>query len=227
MKISVIIPAYNEENYIQNTLTSVLDQDYTDYEVIVVDNASTDRTVKLIVGFPVKLITETRKGTMWACEAGRNVATGEIIVRMDADCLPDKDWLSRGVAYFNNPKIVAVTGPYDYHDAPTFFRNFSLFSQKYIYRYCNIWLQAFGLGGVLIGGNTFMRSKSLKEMGGFNTAVTFYGDDTDTAKRISKYGRIYFDPNLTMKTSARRFKTEGSINLTIKYLFHFFKTILK
>ncbi len=54
----------------------------------------------------------------------------------------------------------------------------------------------------------------------------FYGDDTEVAKRVAKYGRVVFSPKVPMKTSARRFAEEGTTRITLTYLFHFFKHIL-
>jgi glycosyltransferase involved in cell wall biosynthesis len=228
MKISVIIPAYNEEKYLSKTLEAILTQDYTDFEVIVVDNASTDRTSDIAKSFQkVKVLFEGNKGTMWACERGRKEATGEIIVRMDADCLPGKDWLSKGSAFFKDDKTVGVSGPYDYYDAKKFFRYFSVHFQKILYSLANAIIQSFKRGAVMIGGNSFMRASTLAAMGGFDTSFTFWGDDTDTAKRLAKFGRIIFDSDLVIKGSARRMKKEGSFNLTMRYIFHFFKVIFR
>jgi glycosyltransferase involved in cell wall biosynthesis len=226
MKISVIIPAYNEEKYLSKTLEAILAQDYLDFEVIVVDNASTDKTAEIARLFPkVKVVSESRKGTMWACERGRKEATGEIIVRMDADCLPEKDWLAKGSAFFKDDKVVGVSGPYDYYDAEKLFRYFSVHFQKILYSLANILVRAMKNGGVMIGGNSFMRANTLANAGGFNTSFIFYGDDTDTAIRLSRHGRIVFNSTLVMKTSSRRFKKEGATSLTARYIFHFFKVI--
>jgi glycosyltransferase involved in cell wall biosynthesis len=226
MKISVIIPAHNEEKYLERTLEAILAQDYPNFEVIIVDNASTDRTSDIAKSFSkVKVLFEGNKGTMWACECGRKEATGEIIVRMDADCLPEIDWLKKGAAFFEDDKVVGVSGPYDYYDAEKIFRYFSIHFQRIIYRLANFLVQILKRGAVMIGGNSFMRASTLESAGGFNTLFTFWGDDTDTAKRLAKFGRIIFDPNLVIKGSARRMKKEGSFNLTAQYIFHFFKVI--
>jgi len=226
MKISVIIPAFNEENYLEKTLEAIGRQDYADFEVIVVDNASTDKTVEIAQSFQkVKVLHENRKGTMWACEKGLREAQGEIIVRMDADCVPEKDWLSKGAAHFLDERVVAVTGPYDYFDAGGFSRYSSLYFQKYIYRLTNSALQLLRIGAVMIGGNSFMRAVSIVAVGGFDTRFVFYGDDTDTAKNLSKIGKVVFDPNLVIATSARRFKREGFFSIQMKYLYNFLKVI--
>lgn len=227
MKISVVIPAYNEEKNIAQTIEAVLAQNYSDFEIIVVNNASTDNTFEIASKYPIKVVTEDRKGLLWARERGRQEAMGEIIANIDADCLPDTDWLLKGISNFKNENTVAVTGPYDYYDGTAFFRNSSLFFQKNIYSLSNIiiQLQFIKAGAVLIGGNNFIRANILNKTNGYNTSLVFYGEDTDTAKRVSKFGKVIFDRKLLMKTSARRFKSEGTLNLTLKYFFHFFKVI--
>lgn len=228
MKVSVIIPAHNEASVIGASLDAVLAQDYPDFEVIVVDNASTDGTAAAAVAYGrVKVVSETRKGTMWACERGRREATGDIIVRMDADCLPEHDWLSRGTAHFErDPQVVVVSGPYIYYDATRVFRFASFLTQKYLYTWVHTVLRIFRAGGITMGGNTFMRASALERAGGFNTALTFYGDDTDVPKRLSRFGRCVYDPRLVNRTSARRFKAHGTVRLVLTYWYHFFKQLL-
>ena len=229
MKISVVIPAYNEEASLPATIKALLAQTYSDFEIIVVNNASTDRTAEVAQSFggKVKLVNESRKGLLWAREAGRTAASGEIIANIDADCLPKPDWLSKGSKYFSDQKVSAVSGPYDYYDAGFFFRYISLFTEQTLYWLMSriIQLPFIKTGALLIGGNNFIRASALEKAGGYNTAITFYGEDTDTAKRVATQGRVVFTNRLVMKTSARRFKAEGIINLELKYLKYFFKTI--
>jgi glycosyltransferase involved in cell wall biosynthesis len=225
MKVSIIIPAHNEEASIENTLKAVFKQDYPDFEIIVVNNNSSDRTSEIAEGMGVKVLLETRKGTQWARECGRKEATGEIIANLDADCLPDPKWITNGVEHFSSKKVVAVTGPYDYYDGTTFFRKASLLIQRNIYPFFNSLLQMIGRSAVVIGGNVFLRSDTLSKVGGYNTSITFYGDDTDTAKRMIKRGKVAFDKDLIVKTSARRFKQEGTLKIFVIYLYHFFKGV--
>jgi hypothetical protein len=81
------------------------------------------------------------------------------------------------------------------------------------------------VGAILIGGNNFIRAATLRQAGGYNTAILFYGEDTDTAKRMATCGRVVFSNRLVMKTSARRFKAEGTSRLAARYITYFFKTI--
>ncbi len=227
MKASIIIPAYNEEKYIEKTLELALKQNYPDFEIIVVDNNSTDKTNELARKFDVKVFLEKNKGTLWTRERGRKEASGEVLAFLDADCLPDSDWLREGVKWFEFDKnVVAVTGPYDYFDSSSWYRFFSMFLQKNIYSFFNIFLQRIHKGAVLIFGNSFIRASSAENIGGFNTNITFYGDDTDTAKRLSKFGKIVFDKKLIIKSSSRRLKKEGMIKIPLLYVLTFFKILI-
>lgn len=225
MKVSIIIPAHNEEPHIKRCLEAALKQTYHNFEIIVVDNASTDKTGEAARNLGVKVVHENHKGTQWARECGRLHASGEIIANLDADCLPDSNWLEKGVHAFLSKKVVAVGGPYDYYDAGNLFRKFSLFFQKTFYYWGNKLLQKLGKGAVLIGGNVFLRAEALSKAGGYNTKLVFYGDDTDTAKRMARIGEVVFDRNLIMPTSGRRMKKEGSIRLSLIYIYHFFRII--
>jgi glycosyltransferase involved in cell wall biosynthesis len=235
MKFSVIIPAYNEEQYIEKALQAILAQDYPDFEVIVVDNNSTDKTYEVANDFaeklqssgklnvPIIVIKESQIGIMAACERGRSVAKGDVIARLDADCLPDRDWLVKAAKLFTNEKVVAVSGPYDFYDASRAFRVISDSHQRYLYSPVNIILQLLHMGAMTIGGNSMFRAVALEEIGGFDKTITFYGDDTNIARRIAKIGKVVFNRDLTMRTSARRFKKEGTIRTQSRYVYYFLK----
>lgn len=228
MKISIVIPARNEAERIETTLKYVLAQDYKDFEVIVVDNASTDNTGDLARAFSsVKVVREDRPGLLLARECGRVNATGEVIANLDADCLPTKDWLSRGAKYFNNPKVVAVTGPYDYYDGSWFFRWSTFFSQAVFYSLVHFILhRIIRKGAILTGGNNMLRVSALKQVGGYDTSIKFYGEDTDTATRLMKVGSILYRPSFNTKSSARRFKKQGAFDLMWKYIMNYIWVVL-
>jgi len=225
MKVSVVIPVHNEEASIEAAIELLKAQTHTDLEIIVVDNNSTDRTNERASATGVKVLLEKRKGTQWARECGRKAAQGEIIATMDADCLPDADWVEKAVRHFSLPEVVAVGGPYYYYDASAFFRDFSLFFQQTFYVAANYVLQKLHKGAVLIGGNTMFLASAMEKAGGFNTGLVFYGDDTDTAKRLATQGKVVFDKKLAMKTSARRLNERGSITISLVYMYHFFRII--
>jgi glycosyltransferase involved in cell wall biosynthesis len=227
-KVSIIIPAHNEEKYIGKTIEAVQKIDYPDFEIIVVDNNSTDRTTEIAKSYPgVKVLFEPNKGTQWTRERGRKEATGEIIGNLDADCIPHKDWLKVGVKYFDDPRVVTVTGPYNYHDASPSFRFITLHFQRFIYKLTNFVLHMTGQGGVLVGGNCLLRHETLKKIGGYDTSITFYGDDTDTVKRMTKYGKAVFSNDMIIDSSARRFKNLGITRVLWNYFYYFLKMTLR
>ena len=84
-------------------------------------------------------------------------------------------------------------------------------------------MQLLGKVGIVIGGNTLIRAETLHDIGGYDTSILFYGEDTDTARKLSKKGKIVFDTGFVMPTSARRFKDEGVFRVFGLYLFNFFK----
>src|SRR5690348_7890348 len=102
--ISVVIPAYNEEDYIENCLKSLMRQEVMPDEIIVVNNNSTDRTEEIVKKYPVILITEKKKGTIAARNAGFDMAKGNIIVRTDADTVVPTNWIKKIKEDFQDTK---------------------------------------------------------------------------------------------------------------------------
>ncbi len=211
MKVSVVIPAHNEEGWIEKTLEALLAQDHPDIEIIVVDNASTDRTYAISKGFRgVTVLTEERRGGQYARERGRRQASGEIIANLDADCIPKPDWVRKGAAYFSDPRIIAVTGPYDYYDGNRVSRVSGTVSMRYIGNALHkIFSVVFRRGLFITGGNLFVRASALETIGGYDTSIRFHGDDTDTGKRLARLGAVIFKNDIAVGSSTRRFQAVG------------------
>lgn len=95
MKISVIIPVYNEEKVIAECITSLQKQTYKDFEVIVVDDGSTDSTLEILHSFPIKIFKETHQGPGVARNRGAKEANGKILVFVDSDMTFEPDFLQK------------------------------------------------------------------------------------------------------------------------------------
>jgi glycosyltransferase involved in cell wall biosynthesis len=223
MKVSVIIPACNEAAYIQDTLQTVCAQEFPDFEVIVVDNASTDRTADLARAFPVRVVYEPQKGILFARERGRQEARGEIIAQLDADCRPPQGWLAKGAAVFADPQVVAVSGFYDFYDASLLFRCASYLMQGVVFRLAHVIVPQLSHRGThMVGGNAFVRASALEKIGGYNTAIRFHGEDTDTACRLKETGgKILYRRSILVQSSARRFHAEGAVATMACYFINY------
>jgi glycosyltransferase involved in cell wall biosynthesis len=227
MKISFVIPAYNEEKYIGKCLDSILRElkkDGCDAEIIVVNNASTDRTGEVAKKYScVKIVDEPKKGLPCARHAGFLAATGDIIANVDADTMLTTGWLKMVFSEFSkNPKLVALSGPHIHYDLPKKMRVLARFFYyigfiSYIFNRF-----VFNVGSMLQGGNFIIRRAALQTIGGFNTDIDFYGEDSDLARRLHKVGPVKFTFNLPIYASGRRLANEGALTMALRYGLNYF-----
>jgi biofilm PGA synthesis N-glycosyltransferase PgaC len=115
--VSLVVPAFNEGVVIQPALRSLLELDYPNYEVIVVDDGSTDDTYDKAMAVaaesqrvPVRVLTKRNGGKAEALNTGMAVARGELILNMDGDTKLSRNTLRVCVPYFDNPRVGAVAG---------------------------------------------------------------------------------------------------------------------
>lgn len=115
IKVSVIIPTYNRAEFISDAIESVLNQTFEDYEIIIVDDGSTDNTKQIVQSYTskVKYYYQEQSGVSSARNYGIKAATGEYIAFLDSDdqFLPQK--LEKQVEVLeNNPRIGIVYSPH-------------------------------------------------------------------------------------------------------------------
>ena len=111
-RISVVVCTYNGAAILSDCLSACLALDYPAFEVILVDDGSTDDTADVVSRFPtVKYVHQAHAGLSVARNCGANLATGEMIAFTDDDCEPDRDWLFWIARAFPDPKVGAVGGP--------------------------------------------------------------------------------------------------------------------
>lgn len=106
VKVSIVMTAYNSEMYIAETIKSILEQTYVDYELIIVDDGSTDSTTDIINSFFDNRITlicnNTNSGICFSSNRGIEAATGEYIARIDSDDICHKDRIEKQVEYLDS-----------------------------------------------------------------------------------------------------------------------------
>jgi glycosyltransferase involved in cell wall biosynthesis len=117
MKISIVIPVYNEAERLGACLEAIAAQTVAPHEVVVVDNNSTDDTMAIACRYPfVRLIREPRQGVVYARTAGFNVARGDILGRIDGDSIIAPDWVATVQRIFQeDPGLAAVSGAVNYY----------------------------------------------------------------------------------------------------------------
>ncbi|MDE2030845.1 MAG: glycosyltransferase family 2 protein [Patescibacteria group bacterium] len=221
--ISLIIPAYNEEKYIGECLEYITkNSNGKFFEIIVVSNASTDRTVEVASKYPgVKVVNENRKGVMWARERGRLEAKGEILAFIDADNHMPSGWIEKIEKEFsNNDKLVCLSGPYIYYDIPKW-QTFLVAVYWYVFTF-PIYLI---LRYIVVGGNFAIKKDTLEKMNGFDTSIDFYGDDTSIARSAHNFGTVLFRTNFFMYASGRRFSKKGLFLTGLIYAVNFFSQV--
>src|ERR1019366_4439065 len=121
MRLSFVIPAYNEEAYLPACLESILAQTRElgdEVEIIVVNNASTDRTREVALAYSgVRVVDEPRKGLTFARQAGFAASTGKLIANVDSDSRLTPGWVDKVLVNFaGDAKMVALSGPFVYYD---------------------------------------------------------------------------------------------------------------
>jgi glycosyltransferase involved in cell wall biosynthesis len=202
VEISVIIPTYNEEKGIEVTLKSLSMQTFprSEYEIIVVDGNSTDRTREIAARLADKVVLQKGKGVGGARNDGVAVAGGRIVVHTDGDAIVSEGWLENIRSIFKGD-VVCVCGPDSPREAEGRYRAF--------YGVVNSFVYLVSLMGFVWtrGTNTSVRRDAFVAVGGYSDLPIL--DDGELGLRLKKVGRIVYSPGVGVKVSMRRFKKHG------------------
>lgn len=191
-KVSVIVCAYNAERTMDSCLASLQELNYPNYEVIVVNDGSSDRTLEITQRYDyVRLISQENKGLSVARNVGMTAATGEIVAYTDSDCMADPDWLTYLVAKFLSSGVAAVGGP-----------NLSPPEDSLVPACVAVSpgvpthiLLSDEVAEHIAGCNMAFRREVLEEINGFNPIFRTAGDDVDICWRVQDRGyTIGFSP---------------------------------
>lgn len=226
MKLSFVIPAHNEATNIGRCLNSIIEElkrTNTEAEIIVVNNASTDNTRAVAERFQnVKVADEPHRGLTWARERGLEEARGDLVAYLDADTKIHPKWLTILEQEFSEKKdIVCLSGPFRYYDlsgfkkfvAELFWRVFAPLTYRLV-------------GYMVLGANFVAKREALITMGGFDTKIEFYGEDTNIAWRLSRLGKVVFRMDFFIYGSGRRIVDEGLIKTFSVYAINFLWGVL-
>ena len=201
MKISIVIPVYNEAERLDACLRSIAAQTATPYEVIVVDNNSTDTSLAIAECFDfVTILHEPKQGVLHARTSGFNAARGDIIARIDADSILPTNWTEVTRSVFTDKSVDATSGVALYYNvaAAPLFNAIDLFFRRRLSRQLKDRVFLWG-ANMAIRRSAWQRVKpALCSRGGIH-------EDYDIAIHLQEIGGLVtFDERLQAMVSSRR-----------------------
>ncbi len=211
VEFSVIIPAYNEENYIHRTLRALREQTFRDFEVIVKDGNSRDQTVRVAKKFADKVVSAPDESAADARNQGADFAKGSVLVFMDADTFLPIDAFERFHAFMSREHVIGMScrkvpqnqGILDH--VMYEFVNFSTYVS------CKM-----KLGGA--HGNCMLVKRSVFErIGGFNPNI-IVAEEQDLVRRALRFGRYLFLLDFYVVENPRRLQKWGRVRLYMAWL---------
>ena len=218
--ISFVIPAFNEEKYIYDCVSSIRTEAKRackEWEIIVVNNNSTDDTImEALRCYNVSVINETNQGLVWARQRGFKYSKYPLVAFIDADAIMPEGWVDHAIdAFYDTEKAVCISGPLKFYDSSKTFNVASAAFYKVAKQMHKQW-------PTIQGGNFIVKRDALNSIDGFDTSIQFYSEDTATAIRLSKVGEIILEPRMWINTSGRRFVNQGIINTFVTYVANYF-----
>ncbi|ABQ25877.1 glycosyltransferase family 2 protein [Geotalea uraniireducens] len=115
--VSIILPVFNGEKYLQSAIESLLSQSYADFELIIINDGSTDQSLAIMTKYSIcdkriRILNQENKGLIYALNKGIDLSRGEYIARMDSDDISHPDRLKHQVAFLERNRDVGIVGTY-------------------------------------------------------------------------------------------------------------------
>jgi len=215
--ISIIIPTLNEEEYLPWLLESIKKQSFSDFEIIIADAGSKDKTLEIAGKYDLKVVPGGLPGK--GKNSGANKAKGEVLLFLDADTSLSEDFLEKSFAEFQKRKL-DIAGfcllPIQKNRI-----NYLLF--RYLYNLPIIALEKIlphAAAGIMI------KKKFFAKLNGFDEDIRI-AEDHDLARRSAKSGKYGIIKSAKLFISDRRFRQDGWAKTFFKYVFCEFHMVLR
>lgn len=200
-RVSVVIPVKDDAPALHVCLEHLQRQSVAPYEVVVVDNGSSDDSAAVAAAYGARVVPEQRPGIPAAAATGYDAATGDIIARCDADSAPPPDWVARIVAGLQEPQVEAVTGTGWFYDLPRGVR--TVMQWAYLGTFFLTVHAALG-HSALWGSNMALRRRTWLEVrDAVHRDDPELHDDMDLAFVMGPHRLIRYDRRLRVGVSAR------------------------
>ncbi|MBI4416829.1 MAG: glycosyltransferase [Euryarchaeota archaeon] len=200
-RVSVVIPTLDEGTYLPRLLDSLRRQTVTDFEVLVADSGSQDGTAEAAMAAGARVLPGERKGPGEGRNRGAREARGDVLVFVDADCIPPPDLLEIIVRSLEDPGVIG--------GATGFMPEDGRWIDRLLFAFANAYQRAMTVWGFPhnAGYCFFFRRETFERLGGIDEEMLL-NETHDLALRSRTLGRFVMLPT-TVLTSMRRFRTYG------------------
>jgi glycosyltransferase involved in cell wall biosynthesis len=211
MYLSVIIPTLNEERYLPRLLESLGRQTFQDFETIVSDGNSQDKTREIASGFGVRLTTSAERSPACQRNAGARVATGDVLLFFDADTFLLPDFLEKIVGEFKQRQLgggcfyLEFESDHLRHKLVEISYNFFCFLRQY-------------LSPISVGTGIILKREFHERLHGFDETI-FVAEDYDYCHRLAKVAYFRVLKSRRLFYSVRRLDKEGNLRTLLKWLY--------
>lgn len=193
-EITIIIPVYNAEKTLKKCLYSVKKQNYKNYEVVIVDDYSTDHSASIAEEYGYKLIRlKENSGSGKARNIGAKEAKTKLIAFTDSDCMLPEDWLSRIIKSFENKKVKFICGGYSGVEGKSFLEKYAFYELLIRRRNLPEFVSSFPSNNFACYRDIFLKEK------GFPELKNYVAEDLEFSLKIGTKYKIFWDKTLGVK----------------------------
>ncbi|PZF55603.1 glycosyltransferase family 2 protein [Curtobacterium sp. MCSS17_008] len=221
MQVSVVVPVLDDSEHLARCLDALATQTYPVAEVVVVDNGSSDDSAEVARAAGATVLHEPVRGIARASARGYDHASGDVLVRLDADSVPPPGWIAAAVHLLGSPEVVAVTGPGRPREGGRVLRR--VWDGLYMGPYFVLVWAALGRPPLFGSATAMWRATWTSVRGRAHRDDPEVHDDVDLSMQLDPAWRVLVDRALTVEVSARPLSGAASVARRTRRAFHTFR----